>query len=71
VRLRRHPKDRERAAAAIQLIVHLRRRERTPVTPTVRFGQPLRGEDLIRLGSAEEIVSAITATMADMMSAIR
>ena len=71
VRLRRHPKDRERAAAAIQLIVHLHRRERTPVTPTVRFGQPLRGEDLIRLGSAEEIVSAITATMADMMSAIR
>jgi hypothetical protein len=67
VRLRRRRQDRERAAAAIQLMVHLRQRERTPVTPTVRFGRPLHGEDLAQLGSAQEIVAAITAAMADMM----
>jgi len=67
VQLRRRQQDRERAAAAIQLMVHLRQRERTPVTPVVKFGRPLCGEDLVRLDSIEGIVAAITAAMADMM----
>lgn len=66
-RLRRNPKDRERAAAAIQLIVHMRKHERTPVTPSVTFGRPLRGEDLLALSGAGEIVAAITAEMASLI----
>lgn len=69
-RLRRNSKDRERAAAAVQLIVHMRKRERTPVTPSVTFGQPLLGEDLLALGGVEEIVAAITAEMAAMMASM-
>ncbi len=70
-RLRRDPKDCERAAAAVQLIVHMRQRERTPVMPSVTFGRPLRGEALLALGGAEEIVAAITAEMAAMMNALQ
>ncbi|BCX03347.1 MAG: glycerol acyltransferase [Candidatus Roseilinea sp.] len=70
-RLRRNPKDRERAAAAIQLNVHMRQRERTPVAPSVTFGRPLRGEDLLARGGAGEIVAVITAEMAAMMAALK
>ncbi len=69
-RLRRNPQDRERAAAAIQLLVHLRRRERTPVIPSVTFGRPLDGKALLASGGPDEIVAAITAEMAAMMASI-
>jgi hypothetical protein len=67
-RVRRTQKDRARAASALQLLVHMRQRERTPLTPTVTFGRPLRGSELAKLGDANAIVGAITDEMARMMA---
>ncbi len=69
-RMRRTQKDRERAAASIQLMVHMRERGNTPVTPAVTFGRPLLAADLAALGDANAIVGAITAEMAGMMRAM-
>ncbi len=68
-RLRRTQRDRERAAASIQLMIHLRRRGDTPLTPTVEFGHALLASDLARLGEAAAIVGTITDQMANMMRA--
>lgn len=66
-RLRRTQKDRERAAASIQLMIHMRERGSTPITPCVEFGQPLLAADLAQLGDASAIVGTITDVMAGMM----
>lgn len=66
-RLRRKQKDRERAAAAIQLMIHLRKRGDTPLMPAVEFGRALLASDLAQLGEAAAIVGAITDHMASMM----
>lgn len=66
-RLRRNQKDRERAAASIQLMIHMRERGNTPITPAVEFGRPMLAADLAQLGDAPAIVSAITDVMAGMM----
>ena len=69
-RLRRTQKDRERAAASIQLMIHMRERGNTPITPAVEFGRPLLAADLAQLGDASSIVGAITDEMAGMMRAM-
>lgn len=69
-RIRRTQQDRERAAASIQLMIHMRERGNTPLTPTVEFGPPLLAGDLAELGDATAIVGAITAAMAGMMRVI-
>lgn len=69
-RMRRAQKDRERAAASIQLMIHMRERGNTPITPTVEFGRPLLAADLAQLGDAPAIVGAITDVMAGMMRAM-
>ncbi len=66
-RIRRTQADRERAAASIQLMIHMRERGNTPIMPTVEFGQPLRAGDLAHLGDAAAITGAITEVMAGMM----
>jgi hypothetical protein len=68
-RLRRTQKERERAAASIQLMIHMREGGRTPLTPAVVFGRPLLAADLAQLGDAQAIVGAITAEVAGMMRA--
>lgn len=68
-RLRRNQKDRERAAASIQLMIHMRERGKTPIAPAVEFGTPLYAGDLAQLGDAPAIVGAITDVMAGMMQA--
>lgn len=65
--LRRTQKDRERTAAAIQLIEHMRLRERTPVTPAVRFGEPLEGVRLAMLGDSTDILEGVLDAMAALM----
>lgn len=70
VRWRRTSKDRERSAAAVQLLIHMQQQERTPVTPVVTFGRPLDGRALVRLGDAGAIVRAVVAEMSDMMSVV-
>lgn len=66
-RIRRTQQDRERAAASIQLMIHMRERGNTPITPRVEFGKPLLAGDLVKLGDAQSIVGAITDAMAGMM----
>lgn len=68
-RFRRTQADRERAAASIQLMIHMRERGNTPITPAVEFGAPLPAGDLAQLGEATAIVGAITDVMAGMMRA--
>jgi len=66
-RLRRTQKDRERAAASIQLMIHMHERGNTPITPAVEFGRPMLAADLAQLGDAKAVVGAITDVMAGMM----
>jgi 1-acyl-sn-glycerol-3-phosphate acyltransferase len=70
-RVRRHPRDRERAAATIQAFLltigYLRSRQ----IVRVQFGPPLAAADLITLGSAEAITAAIrAATQAIMLEVV-
>jgi hypothetical protein len=66
-RVRRTQADRERAAASVQLMIHMRERGNTPLAPTVEFGVPMLAGDLAQRGDATAIVSAITDVMAGMM----
>jgi hypothetical protein len=66
-RIRRAQADRERTAASIQLMIHMRERGNTPITPMVEFGAPLLAGDLAKLGDATAIAGAITEVMAGMM----
>lgn len=66
-RIHRTQQGRERAAASMQLMIHMRERGNTPLTPSVEFGRPLLAGNLAQLEDANAIVGAITDVLAGMI----